>query len=48
MKYLYWLVLIVGTTYLVGWCNWSIWTYFLTLILCNMGKPIMKVKINKN
>jgi hypothetical protein len=33
MKYIYLLTLIIGTTYLVGWCEWSKWTYLFMMIL---------------
>ena len=33
MRYLYALTLIVGTTYLVGWCDWSKWTFVFMLLL---------------
>lgn len=43
MRYIYWLTLIIGTTYLVGWFGWSKWTYIFMLILCNF--PI-RLKVN--
>lgn len=33
MKYIYYSVLVIGTTYLVGWCGWSKWTYLFMIFL---------------
>jgi len=33
MKYIYYMFLIAGTTYLVGWCGWSKWTYLFMIFL---------------
>lgn len=49
MKYLYFIVLIIGTTYLVGWCGWSKWTYLFMILLFNLaeGGAIIKIKSTK-
>lgn len=42
------LILIIGTTYLVGWCGWSMWTYLLTLLLCSGIGSNFECKIRFN
>lgn len=45
MKYIYYLALIIGTTYLVGWCGWSKWSYVFMLFLIVITAETEKVKI---
>lgn len=35
MRYIYLSILVIGTTYLVGWCGWSKWTYLFMILLVN-------------
>lgn len=37
MRYIYAIVLVTGTAYLVGWCGWSKWTFTLTILLMIFG-----------
>ena len=32
------LTLLVGTAYLVGWCDWSAWWFLFTALLLANGK----------
>lgn len=46
-KILYVFSLIAGTTYLVGWCGWSKWTYVFMMILANIElKNLIHIRIN--
>lgn len=45
IKLIYILILVVGTTYLVGWCGWSKWTYVLMFIL---GYTNIEMKIKRS
>lgn len=40
MKYVYYLVLIIGTVYLVGWCGWSKWSWVITFMLAHIENGI--------
>ena len=31
------LILLAGTAYLVGWCEWSAWWFLLTVCLLSSG-----------
>lgn len=43
---IYDLILIIGTTYLVGWCGWSKWTFAFMLLL-GYGVELRKKKEKK-
>lgn len=46
LRYLWWIFLVSGTTYLVGWKDWSIGTYIFMLFLMNLkkGEPFLYIK----
>ena len=35
---IYNLIILGGTVYLVGWCEWSAWWFLLTVMLLSTGK----------
>ena len=47
MKHIYWATLVIGTTYLVGWCGWSKWTYLFMIFLMDYKAISINVKNRK-
>lgn len=44
MKFIYNILLLVGTTYLVGWCGWSKWTYVFMMFFIELEEFKSKSK----